>query len=323
LAGKRDYYEVLGVSKKASDEEIRKAYKKLARKHHPDFNPNDKTAEAKFKEVSEAYAVLSNAEARKKYDAFGHQGPGAGGFDFSGFDFRNMQGGFSAGGQTFSSSFADILADLLGGRGARGGRRRQQWSTDPFGGFSFAGFEDPSQGGQDLQFRMQIGFELAAKGGVTQIHVPGTGGGEEISVRIPAGVDNGQTIRIKGKGRPGPRGAGDLLIEVEVAPHKFFQRKGLDLTCALPITIAEAVLGARLQAPTLDGEVTITVPPGTQGGQTLRLRGRGIRRKDGAEGDLFVVVNIVVPKSVDEKSKALIQAFDRENPLHPRANLRN
>jgi DnaJ-class molecular chaperone len=323
LAQKRDYYEVLGVGRSASTDEIRKAYKRLAKKYHPDYNPGDKKAEANFKEVSEAYAVLANDESRKKYDTFGHQGPGAGpGFDFSGFDFRNMRGNYSSGGETFSGSFGDILSELFGGRGgrARGGGGRGQ----PFGGFGgFGGFEDPAAlGGRDLQYRMAIDFMLAAKGGVTKLQVPREGREDTVSVRIPAGVDNGQTIRIKGKGEVGPRGpAGDLLIEVTIEPHKFFKREGLDLFCTLPITIAEAVLGAKVQAPTLDGGVTITIPPGTQGGQTLRVRGRGIRKKAGAEGDLYVAVTIVVPKRIDEKSKSLIQEFDRENPLQPRAGL--
>ena len=322
MAGKRDYYEILGVPRNASEDDVRKAYKKLARKYHPDFNPDNKEAESRFKEVSEAYAVLSNKEARQKYDTFGHQGPGAGGFDFSGFDFRNMQGGFSAGGQTFFGSFGDILSDLFGGRSTRGGRRRA--TADSFPGFGFGGFGDfggGPAGGRDLRFRMAIDFLLAAKGGVTQIQVPQGGGDARISVRVPAGVDTGQTIRLKGKGEAGPSGAkGDLLIEIEVRPHALFKREGLDLYCTLPVTIGEAVLGGQIQVPTLDGEATITVAAGTQGGQTLRLRGRGIRTAQG-KGDLYVTIQIAVPRHVNDKSKALIQTFEKENPMHPRANM--
>lgn len=320
MAGKRDYYEILGVSRNASDDDIRKAYKKLARKYHPDFNPDNKEAESRFKEVSEAYAVLASKEARQKYDTFGHQGPGKGGFDFSGFDFRNMQGGFSAGGDTFFGSFGDVLSELFSGRGARPGRRRAA-AGEPFPGFGFGDFAGGGQGGgRDLRFRMAIDFMLAAKGGVTQIQAPRGNGNERISVRVPAGVSSGQTIRLKGKGEVGPGGgAGDLLIEIEVQPHPVFKREGFDLYCSLPITIGEAVLGCQIQVPTLEGEATITIAPGTQGGQTLRLRGRGIRT-EAAKGDLYVTVQIVVPRTINEKSKALIQTFEKENPIHPRAN---
>ena len=308
MARKKDFYEVLGVKRESSVDDIRKAYKKLARKYHPDLNPNDKSAESKFKEISEAYMVLSNPDARKKYDTFGHQGPGSSGFDFSGFDFNNMSGDFRAGGETFFSSFGDIFSDLFGQR-ARG---RGRAAGNPFG---FGG----ARPAPDLRFRMQIGFELAARGGITQIQVPRGGRMETIAVRIPAGVDNGQTIRLKGQGEstyPGSA-AGDLLIEIEITPHHVFQREGLDLKCAVPITIAEAVLGAKIEVPTLEGSATISIAPGTQGGQTLRLKGRGIKRNS-QKGDLFVIIQIAVPKKINEKSRSLIQAFDQENPLQPR-----
>jgi len=312
VAAKRDYYEVLGVKRDATDEQISKAYKKLARKYHPDFNPDNKEAEANFKEVSEAYAVLSNKEARQKYDNFGHQGPGSGGFDFSGFDFNNMSGGFSAGGQTFHTSLGDILSEIFGG--GFGGRRRAGGSPFGFGG---------PMGGQDLQYRMEIDFMLAAKGGVTRIQVPSRGGRKQVSVRIPPGVKNGQHIRLRGQGEAGPRGMppGDLLIELTIKPHSFFSSDGLNLKCRVPITIAEAVLGGKIEVPTLDGAATISIPAGTQSGQTLRLRGRGIRSNNGRKGDLFVTVQIVVPKKISDKSKTLIEAFDRENPMVPRKDL--
>jgi DnaJ-class molecular chaperone len=323
LANKRDYYEVLGLGRHATADEIRKAYKKLARKFHPDFNPNDKNAEARFKEVSEAYAVLSNDEARKKYDTFGHQGPGgATGFDFSGFDFRNMRGGFSAGDQTFFGSFGDILSELLGGRGRRGEKRRGGFAGDPFAGFGFGGFAEAEPVGQDLRFRLPIDFTLAAQGGVTEIQIPRGGRTDSVKVRIPAGVDHGQSIRLKGQGESGPGNVkGDLLLEIEIRPHPIFRRDGLDLHAAVPVTIAEAVLGAQIRVPTLDGEATITIAAGTPSGQVLRLRGRGIHKADGGKGDLYVTVQIAVPKNVSDKSKALIQTFDKENPMNPRASL--
>lgn len=317
MAEKRDYYKVLGVKRGAGEDEIRSAYKKLARQNHPDLNPDDKQAEARFKEISESYAVLSNSEARKKYDAFGHRGSGAQGFDFSGFDFRNMRGGFSAEGENFHGSFGDILSELLGGRSGRGGRRRAPQGGDPFGAFGPSGAgARPGRGGGEVRLKLKIDFDLAAKGGVTQIQFSNGGQTAKVATRIPAGVDTGQTIRLKGKSP----GGGDLLIEIEVGPHAVFTRDGLNLRCTVPITIAEAVLGEKIPVPTLDGEATITIPAGTQGGQTLRLRGRGIRKSDKQSGDLFVTVQIAVPKNIDEKSKALIRTFDKENKIQPRNN---
>jgi len=310
VAARPDYYKVLGVGRDADEQAIRKAYKQLALKYHPDRNPDDKSAEAKFKEISEAYAVLSNPEARKKYDTFGHQGPGAGGFDFSGFDFRNMRGSYSGGGQSFFGSFGDIFSEIFGGRGRGGGA---SMGGDPFGAFTGA------MRGRDLLFRMQIDFMLAIEGGVTQINIPQRG---SVSVRIPAGVDTGQKIRLRGKGEAGPNGsaAGDMIIELEVKPHPHFKREGHDLRIQVPITIAEAVLGGRIQVPTLGGQATITLPAGTQSGQVFRLKGRGVRTKN-AKGDLYVAVQITVPTKIDEKSRMLIETFAKENPMQPRKDL--
>ena len=312
MAKPRDYYEILGVGRGATIDEIKKAYKQLAKKHHPDKNLGDKNAEAKFKEISEAYVVLSNPEARRKYDTFGHQTPGAGGFDFSGFDFSNMSGGFSADGETFFGSFGDILGEIFGG----GRRRGRAWSGAD--AFDFGG---QAMRGRDLEYRMEVEFDTAARGGVMKIQLAP---GNAISVRIPAGVESGQKIRLRGKGVAGPQGAspGDLVIEVEVLPHPFFQREGLDLKCTVPITIAEAVLGGQIDVPTLDGSATITIPSGTQSGQAFRLRGRGIHAKNGRKGDVYATVKIVVPKNIDDKSRALIEAFDRDNPLQPRKELK-
>lgn len=308
MPDKRDYYEVLGVARSASPEEIRKAYKTLAKKYHPDFNPNDKAAESSFKEVSEAYAVLSNEDARKKYDAFGHQKPGAGGFDFSGFDFRNMSGGFRMGGDTFFGSFGDILGEIFGGRGRRRGGEPRGPQGDPFAGFGFGGFENQREA-PEMRYQLSIDFLLAAQGGVKKIKLPGRR--QAVSVRIPAGINTGQTIRLRSDD-------GDILIELTVESHSFFTRDGLNLHCQVPISIGEAVLGAKVPVPTLDGEATITVPPGTQGGQTFRLRGRGIRKNDSEKGDIYVKVQIAVPKKISDKAKVLIQNFEKETPLHLR-----
>lgn len=317
MAGQRDYYDVLGVGRDAKEEDVKKAFKTLARKYHPDVNPDDKEAEQKFKEISEAYAVLSNAEARKKYDMFGHQQRGTGGFDFSGFDFNNMQGDFRMGGETYFGSFGDILSEVFGGRGR--GRGRQRGPFGDMGPFGFGG----AAPGQDVVYRLAIDFMLAAKGGVTKIQIPGGARNKFSSIRIPPGVDTGQKIRLRGKGRGGVQGMppGDLLIELEVSPHHFFKREGLDLKCVAPITIAEAVLGGKISVPTLERKATITVPAGTQGGQTLRLRGRGIRTNNGRKGDLFVTMQIAVPKKINKKARTLIEAFDQESSLEPRSGL--
>ena len=308
MAGaKKDYYEILGVSKTASDADIKKAYRKLAQKYHPDRNPDDKSAEAKFKEISEAYAVLSNKEARTKYDRFGHNaGQGFEGFDFSDFDFRNFSGSFSGGGQRFSSAGMD-LGDILGEMFGMGGRRGR---AESFNDRRRAGMR-----GQDLQYTLTLGFEAAAHGETTQIQVPVGKSRKSINVRIPAGVDDGQTIRLKGQGAPGMGGGpnGDLLLEIKLNPHPIFKREGLDLFCEQKISIAQAVLGGKLEVPRLDGStVSMNIPAGTQGGQRFRLKGKGISKPNGTTGDLYVTVQIAVPRDVDAKSKELIEKFDKQ-----------
>ena len=297
---KQDYYKILGVSRDATADHIRKAYRKLARKYHPDFNEGDKAAESRFKEISEAYAVLSNPEAKQKFDQFGHSGgPNFQGFDFSGFDFSNLSGSFSGGGQTYNSGGFDIN-DLFGGLFGQRGRRA-------------SGFGSRPSKGQSLQYIMDIRFEDAALGSTTQITVDTGAGQKTLKVRIPAGLDHGQTIRVKGKGAPSPNGGppGDLLIQARIKPHPEFSRKGLDLYCKTSITIGKAALGGPMSVPTIDGQaVTMTVPAGTQGGQRFRLQGRGIREAKGRQGDLYCTVQIAVPKNLDEESKKLIEQFE-------------
>lgn len=302
MAGnKRDYYEILGLKKGESAGNIKKAYRKLARKYHPDFNENDKDAEARFKEVSEAYAVLSNPEAKQKYDQFGHSGgPGFSGFDFSGFDFNRGKGSFSGGGQTYSDfDFGDIFSELFGRKSS--GRQ---------GGFS--GFQNSRSKGQDVRYTMEVGFAEAAQGTTTSLSLNMGGQVRNINARIPEGVDDGQTIRLKGKGGPGRNGgpAGDLLIEIRIRAHPIFTRKGLDLYCSKKITLGQATLGGKIEVPTLDDKtVTITSPPGTQGGQRFRVKGKGIK-KGATQGDIFCDIQIAVPKDLDEESIKLMEQFE-------------
>ena len=356
MAEKRDYYEVLGVSKSASDSELKSAYRKLAKKYHPDMNPGDKEAEAKFKEASEAYSVLSDPDKRRQYDQFGHAafdggaGGGAGGFDFSGMDMSDI--------------FGDIFGDFFGG-----GRSRAQ-SNGPMKG-------------QNLHHTIRITFEEACFGTEKELDLPlqdeceschGTGakagttpetcskcGGKgqvvftqqslfgmvrnvqtcpdcrgtgkiirekcpdchgsgyitrkrKISVTVPAGIDNGQSIRIREKGDPGVNGGprGDLLVEVAVSRHPIFQRQGIDIYSSAPITFAQAALGGDVRIKTVDGEVEYTVKPGTQTDTRIRLRGKGVPslRNKSIRGDQYVTLVVQVPTKMNGEQKELLKKFD-------------
>ena len=354
---KRDYYEVLGVSRGASEDEIKKAYKKMARKYHPDLNPGDKTAEEKFKEVNEAYEVLSDADKKARYDQYGHAGVdpnfGAGGFG-GGFD-----GSFDFG------DLGDIFGSFFGG-GFGGGRR-----TNP----------NAPQRGESIRMSIAISFEEAAFGCEKAVTVeryepcdtchgngcaPGTSpevcpdchgtgtvqvrrqtpmgvfatsspcpkcGGKgriihqpckdcrgsgmvrkkkTIQASIPAGIDNGQTISIRGQGNAGKNGgpAGDLLITITVRPHEMFRREGTSVLCEAPITFTQAVLGAELEIPTIDGKVKYTLPEGTQSGTTFRLKGKGIPSINGrGRGDQYVTVYIETPKNLNKEQKEALKKF--------------
>ena len=354
---KRDYYEVLGVSRGASEDEIKKAYKKMARKYHPDLNPGDKSAEEKFKEVNEAYEVLSDADKKARYDQYGHAGVdpnfGAGGFG-GGFD-----GGFDFG------DLGYIFGSFFGG-GFGGGRR-----TNP----------NAPQRGESIRMSIAISFEEAAFGCEKEVTVeryetcdtchgsgcaPGTSpevcpdchgtgtvqvrrqtpmgvfatsapcakcGGKgriihqpckdcrgsgmvrkkkTIQASIPAGIDNGQTISIRGQGNAGKNGgpAGDLLITITVRPHELFRREGTSVLCEAPITFTQAVLGAELEIPTIDGKVKYTLPEGTQSGTTFRLKGKGIPSINGrGRGDQYVTVYIETPKNLNKEQKEALKKF--------------
>lgn len=315
-----DYYTTLGVKRNASDKDIKQAYRRLARKYHPDVNPGDATAEQKFKEVSEAYSVLGTPESRKKYDQFGHQAfSGAGGFD-----------PFSTGGRGSGHFSRDNLHDLFGHAGRKGGGGG---FADSFGSIFedlFGAGPSPRAGERssdlDVEQRVEIRFENAVRGTTVQLRVPrATGTMDRIQVKIPPGVDTGSRIRVAGKGKAGRHGTpdGDLYIVVQVQPHAYFTRDGNDIICDVPVTLGEITLGAKIDVPTIDGRISMTIPPGTQNGRKFRLRGKGIPYLKGeGQGDQYVYMRVVLPDQLDDRSRALMEEFDRRNPLQPRVHMR-
>ena len=307
----KDYYEILGAKRNASQPEIKKSYRRLARKYHPDVNPGDPSAEERFKQIQEAYKVLSDPEKRKFYDRQGYYrdgqqgaaGNGFQGFEFSGFDDRNFSGG------TGQSTFNDILSDLFG-RGNAGAS-----SARPIRG-------------QDLEYRIEISFLDAIRGTQTRIRASRRDGVtpkvESLRVKIPAGVKTGSRIRVPGKGDASAFGGppGDLFLLVHVQTHPFFSRKGSDVVCSVPITVEEAVLGAQIEVPTVEGKARLKIPSGTQSGQRLRLRGRGAPSPKGGErGDQLVEVQVVLPTVDDERSREIIREFSRLNPQNLREKI--
>lgn len=305
----KDFYAVLGVSKDADAATIKKAYRKLARTMHPDHNPGDAQAEAKFKEVGEAYAVLSDAEQRSQYDQLRAMAGGA----------RFQAGG--AGGNAGGAGFEDLFGGMFGGAAGAPGGSRVRFGTPGSGGGG--GFEDilggmfggggggfgqsRSRRGTDLSAVTTLPFRQAVEGSTVTLGVEG----RTVKARIPAGVRDGQKIRLRGKGRPGEGGgpAGDLEVTVKVTPHPVFALDGNNLRLTLPLTFDEAALGAQVQVPTLDGStVTMKIPAGTPSGRTLRVRGKGIATPSGT-GDLLVTTQIVVPQRLDDAAKQAVEAF--------------
>jgi molecular chaperone DnaJ len=404
---KKDYYELLGVKKSASAEEIRKAFRKLARKYHPDVNPGDKVAEERFKAMSEANDVLSDPKKRKIYDQVGFYSdnidpataeayargggqPGAGGSGFAGFPGAQPAGGaegvpFDFGGFDFSDMFEGVRGQRAAGAGRNAGGFRDIFSG-MFGGRGGAAQEGPEPG-SDLEYQVNVPFWTAIRGGVMKLNItrqdtcsnchgsgvieqPGVcpqchgkgtieqtanrmkfnvtcprcgGTGKNVSpcpvchgegvvsrtepleVRIKAGTRDGQRIRIPGKGNAGGHGggAGDLYVIIRAEGHPVFRRDGDDIQITVPVTATEAALGAKIEVPTIDGRALLKVPPGTQSGQKLRLREKGVpsATKEGARGDEIVEVKLTVPMPRDEKTKELLRELAKLNPEDPRAEL--
>ena len=290
----KDFYKILGVSKDVSEADLKKTYRKLAKDNHPDLHPGDAKAEARFKDISEAYDVLSDPEQRREYDAVRAMGGGA---------------RFQAGGQ--GAGFEDVFSNLFGGGGFQGG------GFPGFGGFG--GFGGPPKGG-DLSTTATADFIDSINGSTIKIRI----GGEPISVRVPAGIQDGQKLKVKGKGQPSPNGgpAGDLVVTIKVKPHPVFVRDGDNVRVTVPVTFAEAVLGATIQVPVLGGEpVKLKVAPGTPNGRTLRVKGKGVQFGS-RQGDLLATVEVLVPAHVSKKAEELLKNFDAQLPDEdPRADL--
>ena len=317
-----DYYDVLGVSRSASADEIRKAYKKLARKYHPDANADDASAQQKFSDITEAYDVLSDEDKRKKYDQFGQNwsrvGAGAGG--------ANPFEGFSGGGGSASFDLEDILGGMFGGgAGAGAGRSPFGGGGGPFGGAGGRRAQARPHRGQDIRAEVHVPFQVGVEGGEHELSLQTGAKTERLTVKIPAGIDDGATIRLAGQGNPGRSGgpSGDVLVTVRIAGHPWFRREGKNLLIDVPITPTEAALGAKIDVPTLtEGQVVVSIPAGTSSGGKLRLRGKGVRdRKTGERGDQLVVVKIVTPKNLSEEAEELFRKLQQTAPQHPREGL--
>jgi len=291
----KDFYKILGVSKDVSDAELKKKYRKLARDNHPDSNPGDAKAEARFKDISEAYSVLSDPEQRREYDSLRAMGSGA----------RFTSGGGNSGG-----GFEDVFSNLFGG----GGRQ-----SAGFGGFPGFGFDPGPQKGQDLKAEVKVNFIDSIQGTTVKLNT----GRTSINVKIPAGIENRQRIKLAGKGQPSPNGgpSGDLLVTVLVGTHPVFTRDGNNLRVQVPVTFIEASLGATIEVPTLGGPpVKLKVSPGTPSGRTLRVKGKGVQKS--TPGDLLATVEVAVPSRLSPKAKKILDELAQEIPNeNPREDL--
>jgi DnaJ-class molecular chaperone len=294
----KDYYKILGVSSKASDDEIKKAFRKLAREHHPDANPNNKASEAKFKEFSEAYETLGDSEKRKQYDAMrANPFAGAGGPGGFGRQAGHGPGGFSGGSANFSG-LDDILGTLFRHAGGSQGGRGPK--------------------GQDVEVEAEVSLEDVVKGTTVTLAVSQPdGSAKRLKVSIPAGVATGAKVRVSGEGEPGVGGRGDLLVKVKVKPHARFTREGDDLHVDLPVSVFDAVLGAEVTAPTMDGEIKLKIPAGSQGGKVFRLKERGVPHlKGGGRGALLIKLQLQIPTAIPEADLPLWrQLAQREAPV--------
>lgn len=320
----KDYYSILGVERGASESDIKKAFRKLALKYHPDRNPDDKQAESRFKEISEAYEVLSDPEKRQKYDQFGRYWQQAGANTRSSYPGGGF--GTDAGGFDFSQfgSFEEFIDELLGRVGTSGGRGTGYRSASPFDEYGgFGGFgERAAAAGGDREATIRLSFAEAFAGTQKRLSL----GDETITVRIPPGAKKGTRVRVRGRGRPNPYGSGqrgDLYLNVELQPHEVFRFDGENLLCEVPIAPDEAALGAEIQVPTPDGKVTVKIPAGIRSGQSLRLRGKGWSRPKGDRGDLLARVEIVPPKSLSASERELYEQLRAARSSDPRAHLQN
>ncbi len=315
-----DYYSTLGVSQSASDEEIQKAYRELARKYHPDLNPDDEKAKRKFQEVQQAFDTLNDPEKRQMYDRFGHayENASAGGP-------QGWGGGGPAGGPAGGFSFEDLFggaAGMGGGGGGGGG------FADLFKQFGQRGRGPQPSGptrGSDIEHELTVPFTSAVLGGEAQISIMRPDGSTEtLQVKIPQGIEDGKKIRLRGQGEEAPAGgpAGDLLIKVHVAPHPHFRRSGKRLDVTVPVTLAEAVRGAKVDVPTPHGTLSITVPPGSSSGSKLRLKGQGVQPASGEPGDLFTELQVVLPKGLTVEDREAIAGIADKYQDDPRSGLR-
>ncbi|HLH87638.1 MAG TPA: J domain-containing protein [Xanthobacteraceae bacterium] len=317
----RDPYDVLGVQRTADAAAIKSAFRKLAKKHHPDANKSDPKAAQRFAEVNAAYEILGDAAKRKAFDRGeidadgkqrfqGFEGfraqPGGGGFGHADFE-TIFPGGFARGGRAGGfGGFEDLLKGMFGGAAA--GRRT---------GFEAHPEVDEMPSGRDVTVPLTISLNEAARGATRRVRLPN---GKEVDVKIPAGLADGQQIRLKGQGLPGAGGVGDALIAVTIAPHKLFTREGANLRLELPVTLYEAVLGAKVRVPTLDGAVELAIPSGASSGRTLRVKGKGMPGK-GTPGDLHVVLRIVLPEGGDDALSDLMRQWRDGKPYDPRKDL--
>ncbi|CAN5605749.1 J domain-containing protein [soil metagenome] len=310
-----DPYTVLGVSRTASDEEIRKAFRKLAKKHHPDLNPGDKAAEAKFKDITQANDILSDKDKRRRFDAGEIDGTGAE-VPPRGFyrDQAGGPGGFKyqrGGGHESFVDMGDVFSEMFGQRGGRG---------SGFGGarpgFDEGGFD---MGGMPVTYSLAVPFLVGARGGKQRVTLPD---GRTLDIDVPEGTTDGTTLRLKGQGMPGAKGkpAGDAYVEIRVQPHAFFEPRDNNIHVELPVTLTEAVLGGKIKVPTVGGAVMLNVPAGSNTGTSLRLKGRGLLdRKSGQRGDQYVKLKVMLPEKPDDRLKAFLETWEAGKAEDPRA----
>jgi DnaJ-class molecular chaperone len=312
-----DLYQTLGVTRQADKTEIQKAYRKLARKYHPDMNLNDAQAQERFKRVQEAYDVLSDPEKRAAYDRYGadfekiRQGgfrSGAGGASFEGLDLEQIFGGRSSGG--FQNGFSDFFEQIMGAGAGGGTSTRRRRPAAPMEG-------------ETIRHDLHIPLKKALTGGEHEFYLPTPERNQKIAVTIPKGIESGSKMRLRGKGYPSPSGgpAGDLILVIHVDDHPLIRRLGKNLQLTLPVTLREATLGAKAEVPTPKGTLAVTIPPGSSGGRRLRLKGQGVDDGKGAPGDMLIELQIELPAHVEEAARTLIERFDELHPLDPRKKL--